>query len=1238
LAREFLTGDTPVRIMEALCEGGAGGSVEFGSELPLFCREALSAYPGGSANGANATLPEGSRESLPQLDPDFLREDGPLDTFQVANVSDASALCSLLDMYVVPTGQFHRERSISVGEGLPSSELSHSMLASLEEMLNEKARKEGRDEVNIAAPSGLVNTHSIVSGAQLRCPAGHQCMPDLTMDVFLIASVGVGGCKPCLPGSYCPQGSMNDDGLLFGSATVNLCPPGFYCPDPTQIFGCPAGYFCPSGSVRPYSCANMTFQGASLKGNFCPSYSTTPFGVCRAGFYCPDVSQKIVCPRGYFCPPQTVEPLKCPPLSACRGNKRRPEVSMSAVIGILSVIAGLAVLVLLYSRWLRRMQARKLERSRKDGRKWTLMKTLGAKLGATADQMASISKYNSFSANVTQINVIVENLSMFLLHSPLRQDPPKKILDKVNLTFPVGSLNAILGSSGAGKTTLLKAVVGKLASRAFPTGALKYQIVTHDVTIDVFKSPRIRQNCITRGRVRTQARARAIDIGVGYVPQDNLVQEILTVYENILFSAKMRLPERIPMSKRKAIVWDTIAVLGLSHIQGVKVGNPHAGGISGGECRRVSIGVELAACPSVLILDEPTSGLDSAASNEVMSCLKKMANLGVTVVASIHQPRYSTFLLFDYVHLLLRGGKVVYSGPAKDTEGYFRDLGFTPPRMENPADFFLDVMSGISKRFGDEDFDPTVLPGLWNNRKNSPRSASKLRSEGSGGSLSSDGRNSSPRGSRGSRIGRTLSKSLDDSLVLSTTPRRVALLNAAQPRMSNDDSAAVRRTPTRLLDIPPTPRWLEMLGEQFDSLDVEGRGYINKYELLSLLEGVGQNCTAEEIAQLVGYFDMDGDGKIERREYLLRWTRNYWTQEFSSLISKTLVLDTNLPVDPPAGVDELMETPLPGGGVRESRISSLGSVSVASKTSQRPLLVSSVRDEKGPSKAATGCMPMSSASELSSGRTGLLQSSKQFLILIKRDSVKWVRQIPMKALDFLSIAGVAAVLGMVKRKDNNGILGALQGFFIANMFLGILSAVWSVQHVGRELNIAQREAGGAVSVPALFSTLTGLNSVIDVVIRSLVFSVLYHPLVGFSIPYGEYLLLVLGVTWSCSGLGYLSAVAIPQSTSMVFAVSLTYLMGGVLNGVEPSMAELRRGSSPIYLWLVWPSYARWAAEAMTLGEFRNLNQFKVKESKDLRLELGYQEQNWLYGILFLYISGAVYRVVAYFFFSHRMKQ
>merc|ERR1711869_73547 len=121
-----------------------------------------------------------------------------------------------------------------------------------------------------------------------------------------------------------------------------------------------------------------------------------------------------------------------------------------------------------------------------------------------------------------------------------------------------------------------------------------------------------------------------------------------------------------------------------------------------------------------------------------------------------------------------------------------------------------------------------------------------------------------------------------------------------------------------------------------------------------------------------------------------------------------------------------------------------------------------------------------------------------------------------------------------------------------------------------------------------FSTLTGLNSMIDVVIRSLVFSV-------------------------------------------------SYLMGGVLNGVEPSMAELRRNSSPIYLWLVWPSYARWAAEAMTLGEYRNLNQFKVKEAKDLTRDRGYRQENWFYGLLFLYISGAVYRLLAYFFFQRRMK-
>ena len=192
-----------------------------------------------------------SLEALPQLDPGFLREDGPLETFQVANASDSSALCSLLDMYVVPTGQIYREKSVSVGEGLPSSELSHSMLASLEKLLNEKARKEGREQVNIAAPSGLVNTHSIVTGAQLRCPAGYQCMPDLTMDVFLIASVGVGACSPCNPGTYCPQGSMNDDGLLFGSATVNLCPPGFYCRTPRRSLGAQRATSAPRGPYAP---------------------------------------------------------------------------------------------------------------------------------------------------------------------------------------------------------------------------------------------------------------------------------------------------------------------------------------------------------------------------------------------------------------------------------------------------------------------------------------------------------------------------------------------------------------------------------------------------------------------------------------------------------------------------------------------------------------------------------------------------------------------------------------------------------------------------------------------------------------------------------------------------------------------------------------------------------------------------------------------------------------------------
>merc|ERR1719277_1933114 len=127
----------------------------------------------------------------------------------------------------------------------------------------------------------------------------------------------------------------------------------------------------------------------------------------------------------------------------------------------------------------------------------------------------------------------------------------------------------------------------------------------------------------------------------------------------------------------------------IDHIQNKIVGSVEQRGISGGQRKRVNIGLELAAQPTVLFLDEPTSGLDSTSSLAVALSLKRMCQLGMSSIMVIHQPRYSLFTLFDDVLLLGKGGQTVYLGPSVGAKSYFEGLGFVMPANENPADWFM---------------------------------------------------------------------------------------------------------------------------------------------------------------------------------------------------------------------------------------------------------------------------------------------------------------------------------------------------------------------------------------------------------------------------------------------------------------------------------------------------------------------------------------------------------------------
>ena len=111
----------------------------------------------------------------------------------------------------------------------------------------------------------------------------------------------------------------------------------------------------------------------------------------------------------------------------------------------------------------------------------------------------------------------------------------------------------------------------------------------------------------------------------------------------------------------------------------------------------MNIGCELVADPWMLFLDEPTSGLDSSSAHKVVSILRQLADLGLTVVCVLHQPRKSIFELIDDVVLLGNGGRLVYSGPRKKACPYFKTVGFEMPEesaLTNPADWLTDVVAG----------------------------------------------------------------------------------------------------------------------------------------------------------------------------------------------------------------------------------------------------------------------------------------------------------------------------------------------------------------------------------------------------------------------------------------------------------------------------------------------------------------------------------------------------------------
>ena len=214
-----------------------------------------------------------------------------------------------------------------------------------------------------------------------------------------------------------------------------------------------------------------------------------------------------------------------------------------------------------------------------------------------------------------------------------------------NLSFTLrsGELLAIMGGSGTGKTTLLSLLNGSMRPQK---GTIT--INGHDI-----------------------AEPEAKNL-IGFVPQDDLLIEELTVYQNLWYTAKLCF-EGMDAKGIDARVTKTLKDLGLDAIKDLKVGSAINKYISGGQRKRLNIALELIREPAVLFLDEPTSGLSSSDTEMVINLLKEQTYKGKLIIVNIHQPSSDVYKLFDRLWLLDKGGYPVYDGNPINAITYFKE-------------------------------------------------------------------------------------------------------------------------------------------------------------------------------------------------------------------------------------------------------------------------------------------------------------------------------------------------------------------------------------------------------------------------------------------------------------------------------------------------------------------------------------------------------------------------------------
>jgi ABC-type multidrug transport system ATPase subunit len=471
------------------------------------------------------------------------------------------------------------------------------------------------------------------------------------------------GCLNGYPGVLLPP--------IIDSNGNRSCLPGFFCPHLDAA----------NASTYPTLCAPTLICGVKrLQGAPCSPQSPFEPQLCNEGHYCPDCRTMVRCPKGHYCPAGREAPVKCGALAICgEAGIRRPRDGA----GMVGVVCIAAVFLLAYKMYYRFWRCVSLESPG------------GFENEGDVNHTGYID--GTVSPPSSPVEVLGVGVAAAVLSTSGRRDnrlhdafvrarggrPPQSITfegltvtipgataadDKVVLRNATGAIRsgrvtAVMGPSGCGKTVLISAIMGKLDPSWRVDGAVS--------GID-----------------------RSASASVGFVPQDDVLFTELTVHANVYYASELRLPSSWDPARRATFRNDVLASLGLWDHINTTIGDDVERGASGGQRKRVSIAMELAAAPLVVVLDEPTSGLDGTTSLELVLLLRDIAaSADIPIALVVHQPRVEIWDCLDDLYVLAGAGWTAYHGPRRLAAAFFAEAGVFFPADSNPADVLIDNVS-----------------------------------------------------------------------------------------------------------------------------------------------------------------------------------------------------------------------------------------------------------------------------------------------------------------------------------------------------------------------------------------------------------------------------------------------------------------------------------------------------------------------------------------------------------------